>query len=186
MDEWIVDGFVFQDRKEYERALKEKDIIVVIKNKVNLNESKAALKAYNRFVSENTFRTPYGFHFLAQLRESMIQNGFVTEEMLAPIRIQEKKAVLPPVKKKVIPQDFPEEGKYEQLYKDEKSKTKKFKITVIALVVLIVAIFVITIKSQYSVFTYFTDYKAKMEEELVNKYEAWENELDQREAELEK
>ena len=186
MDEWNIDGFLFQDRKEYENALKEKDTITVLKNKVNLQDGKNALKVYNRFVKEDTFRTIYGFHFLAELRESLIESGFVTEDMLAPISVQERKASLPPVKKKKKQEDFPEEGKYEQLYKDGKANIKKFKIAIVALVVILVAMFVITIKSQYSVFTYFTDYKTKMEEELVNKYETWEKELDQREAELDK
>lgn len=52
---------------------------------------------------------------------------------------------------------------------------------VAALVVLVIAIIVIDFKSEYSVFTYFTDYKAKMEEELIHKYEGWEKELKARE-----
>lgn len=47
--------------------------------------------------------------------------------------------------------------------------------------VLVIAIIVIDFKSEYSVFTYFTDYKAKMEEELIHKYEGWEKELKARE-----
>ena len=43
----------------------------------------------------------------------------------------------------------------------------------------------INLKFEYSIFTYFTNYKAKMEEELIDKYENWESELEEREQQLE-
>ena len=52
------------------------------------------------------------------------------------------------------------------------------------LVIIIIAMVVITYKTKYSIFTYFTDYKTQMEEELVDKYEKWEKELDDREMKL--
>lgn len=39
------------------------------------------------------------------------------------------------------------------------------------LIVLLAALVIITVKSKYSVFTYFTDYKSNMENELIDKYE---------------
>ena len=43
----------------------------------------------------------------------------------------------------------------------------------------------INFKFEYSIFTYFTNYKANMEEELIDKYEAWEEKLEEREKQLE-
>ena len=37
---------------------------------------------------------------------------------------------------------------------------------------------------EYSIFTYFTNYKANMEEELIDKYEKWEERLQQKEDSL--
>ena len=54
------------------------------------------------------------------------------------------------------------------------------------LIVLLAALVIITVKSKYSVFTYFTDYKSNMENELIDKYEKWEQTLDDRQKALEK
>ena len=53
------------------------------------------------------------------------------------------------------------------------------------LLVIIIVMLVITYNSQYSVFTYFTNYKSDMENELIDKYENWESELEERERQLE-
>ena len=51
-------------------------------------------------------------------------------------------------------------------------------------VIAIIGFVVINFKFEYTIFTYFTDYKAKMEEELVDKYEHWEEQLKARESKL--
>jgi len=51
---------------------------------------------------------------------------------------------------------------------------------------MLAALVIITVKSKYSVFTYFTDYKSNMENELIDKYEKWEQTLDDRQKALEK
>ena len=43
---------------------------------------------------------------------------------------------------------------------------------------------IINFRFQYSIFTYFTNYKANMEEELIDKYENWQADLEQREQAL--
>lgn len=43
---------------------------------------------------------------------------------------------------------------------------------------------IINFRFQYSIFTYFTNYKANMEEELIDKYENWQANLEQREQAL--
>ena len=49
---------------------------------------------------------------------------------------------------------------------------------------IIIAMIIITAKAKYSIFTYFTDYETKMENELIDKYEKWEDELEAREKAL--
>jgi hypothetical protein len=43
---------------------------------------------------------------------------------------------------------------------------------------------VINFRFEYSIFTYFTNYKANMEEDLIDKYEKWEERLQQKEDSL--
>ena len=55
---------------------------------------------------------------------------------------------------------------------------------IVFLVVIIGAMIFITYNSKYSVFTYFTDYKTNMENELVDQYQEWRNQLEEKEKEL--
>ena len=52
-------------------------------------------------------------------------------------------------------------------------------------VILIIGFVFINFRFEYSIFTYFTNYKANMEEELIDKYEKWESDLQERENKLE-
>lgn len=83
------------------------------------------------------------------------------------------------------PGGMPSDGnRFKRMYEGQRLINKKLKVIVFALIVIVAAIVVIDVKSEYSIFTYFTDYQAKMEEELINKYENWETELKEREAAL--
>ena len=95
-----------------------------------------------------------------------------------PVKVEEKKEqdTLPP-KKNVS-------GKYKKLYENEKLKNKKLKIALVAALVLLTGFVIINFRFQYSIFTYFTNYKANMEEELIDKYENWQADLEQREQAL--
>ena len=65
-----------------------------------------------------------------------------------------------------------------------KLKNKKLKIALVAALVLLAGFVIINFRFQYSIFTYFTNYKANMEEELIDKYENWQANLEQREQAL--
>ena len=46
---FILDGFVFSTRKDYERACKEKETIEYLVANSNMSDMKAVLKIYNKF-----------------------------------------------------------------------------------------------------------------------------------------
>ena len=70
------------------------------------------------------------------------------------------------------------------MYEGQQLLNKKLKIALFAAVVLLVGFVVINFRFEYSIFTYFTNYKANMEEELIDKYENWQANLEQREQAL--
>ena len=70
------------------------------------------------------------------------------------------------------------------LYEGQQLLNKKLKIALFAAVVLLIGFVVINFRFEYSIFTYFTNYKANMEEELIDKYEKWEERLQQKEDSL--
>ena len=76
--------------------------------------------------------------------------------------------------------------KYKNAYEVEKAGKKIKNMAIVFLCILLIAVIFITVKSKYSVFTYFTDYKSNMENELIDKYEKWEQDLSDKEKALDK
>ncbi len=77
------------------------------------------------------------------------------------------------------------QDRFKKKYEGQVLLNKKLKIAVAALVILLVGFVVINFKFEYSIFTFFTNYKANMEEELIDKYKDWENQLHNKQEQLE-
>lgn len=178
---YSTDSFSFESRESYEQTKREAELIDKLMESTDLSDSKTALKVYNKSVSEKVFSTVAGYFFLLELRQSILDSGLVTERALAPIPIKEPTER----KKDVISAASPKEGKLQRLYEGQKLLNKKLKIALVAAIVLLVGFVVINLRFEYTIFTYFTNYKANMEEELIDKYEEWEEKLEEREKQLE-
>ena len=109
-----------------------------------------------------------------------IYNKCVSDKSLAPIPIKEENEKKPDV----IAQTSRKEAKWKRLYEGQQLLNKKLKIALFAAVVLLIGFVVINFRFEYSIFTYFTNYKANMEEDLIDKYEKWEERLQQKEDSL--
>lgn len=181
MKTYELDGFVFESRETYETAKREYEMIQVLMDKVDFSDGKAALKVYNKFVEEKTFMTVVGYGFLQELRKRLLENGVGTPESLIEIPIREKTRE----NRDIMPSRPQGESKYRRLYHSQKQINGKLKIALVAVIILLIGFTAITVGTDYSVFTYFTNYKANMEEELIDKYEKWEEELQARENALE-
>lgn len=175
-----IGNFQFESRESYDRAKKEEEIIFQLHEKVNLSDGKTALKIYNKLVADKVFSTAIGYCFLSQLRQFITECGVAASDMLPNIPVKE-------VEKKqqdTMPARPLHGDRYQRLYEGQKILNKKFKIAIAALLVILTGFIVINFKFEYSIFTYFTNYKANMEEELINKYESWQSELEEREKKL--
>lgn len=173
-------NFTFESREEYDRARKEADVIAQIQEKTDLSDAKTALKIYNKAVADKLFETPVGYCFLFGLRQYIIGEGTASSDMLKEIPIKVVKEAVTDT----IPEKSYEVKRFQKLYEGQKILNKKFKIALVAMVILVIGFITINFSLQYSVFTYFTDYKSNMEEEIINKYEHWEEELEKREEAL--
>ena len=171
--------FDFESREGFEQAEKEADIISKLVEKTDFSNPRITLKVYNKLVAEKRFSTVTRYFFLLEMRKKILESKLVPEEELIPIPIKE-----PQEKNDVIPKASFQEGKFRKLYEGQKLLNKKLKIAIAVLVIAIIGFVVINFKFEYTIFTYFTDYKAKMEEELVDKYEHWEEQLKARESKL--
>lgn len=170
-----IDCFIFQKEETYEAAKKEKMVIDAIRQKYDVKNKRVALKIYQKAVKDNSFSTVIGYSFLAELYHNMEQAKVPINDLpRLPLKetAEERpgKGYLPAALKA-------KEEKWKILYQAQKTFNKKCKIVIAMLVILIAALFVIEYKSQDSIFTY----KEKTEQELIDKYETWEEELQERE-----
>ncbi len=175
-----INNFVFESREDYENAKEEWQFIQKTAGNIDLTQPKNALKVYNKFVADKRFSTIVGYSFLHELRLFIMESGMVSAENLAEIPVKQ----MAEKRNDIIPERPSQEGKFRRLYEGQQLINKKLKIALLAAVIVLIGFVVINFKFEYTIFTYFTDYKANMEEELIDKYEHWESELEEREKKL--
>lgn len=183
-EKYQLEGYSFSDRMEYERAVKEKETITYLMANTNSTDGKALLKLYNRSIEKSSFRTVIGLEYMANLRKHLVSSGIVGADALAPVPVTHTSAA-----KKESGAPSQEELKtrvkhYQEAYESARTGRMIRNMVIAVLLAVIFAMLLITYRSQYSVFTYFTDYKEKMRNELIDEYEQWQEELEQKEKDL--
>ena len=182
-EKYEMDGYIFRNGKDYERAKKEKETIAYLSANTDLTDMKAVYQIYKRSVDKGSFQTIFGLNYLEDLRKRLLGSGTVTEDLLDPIPVGKIVSTVPSQPMTV------EERKFKELQEAyEKARSGKIiKNFLIAVLLVIVGVMLFTsYQSQYSIFTFFSDYKEEMRGEIVDEYESWERELEEREASLEK
>lgn len=184
--EMVLDGFKFSSRKEFERALKEKETIEYIVANTNMSDMKSVLKIYNKAVDKKSFQTVIGLSFVSNMRNKLVSSGTVMDKNLTYVPVVQKYVQVE--KKPALDNDEIERKveKYKKAYEDEAAGRKIRNMAIAFLSVLLAVLVIITLKSKYSVFTYFTDYRSNMENELIDKYEKWEQTLEDRQKAIDK
>jgi hypothetical protein len=178
-DELVIDGYQFSSKTEYDRAKKEKETIAYLMAHTDTADMNALLKLYHRSIEKKAFQTIIGEQFLHNLRKRLIGSQVVSPEEIPPVplvhvggRVVEK-------------QDKFAEAKvtrYQKLYENSVANQKIKNLLIAVLIFVIIGMFVITIHTKYSVFTYFTNYKENMRNQIINEMEDWQKQLEQRES----
>lgn len=185
--EYQLDGFLFQNKEDYDRAVKEKETITYLKANSNSNDMKALLRIYNRSIEKESFRTVIGMEYMNDIRKRLVDSGLASKEALAPIPVQRSTVFF-----KDRGEDQARGGadlerqlkRYKDAYESASAGKTIKNLAIVILVLIIFAMILITYKTRYSVFTYFTNYKEKMRNEVIDEYENWEEQLEQKEQEL--
>lgn len=175
-ESYVIDGYVFQNRKDFEQANKERETISYLSAHADMSDMKAVYKIYKTASEKQSFQTVFGLKYMEGLREILVDSGMVTEDVLEPI----------PVGRVLSPNAMPHGGdrsaeEYRMAYEKARGGNLFKNLLIGVLLMVIVGMLVITYNNQYSVFTYFTDYKEKMREELLDEYQEWEKSLKDRE-----
>lgn len=182
-NKYRIDGYFFQNASDYERAMKEKETISYLSANTDMTNMKAVYKIYKLSVEKKSFQTIFGLEFLEELRNRLIGSGTVTEDLLEPIPVG-RLVILSSAKNSDGVSEEKQIMKYKDAYQKARSGSLIKNFLIVVLVAVIGVMLFITSKNQYSIFTYFTDYKENMRNELIDEYEDWESQLNEREKEL--
>lgn len=165
-DALIVDGFVFPTYKEAQIAVKEQNNVSVIRERTAVLDGEAVRELYIKLIEREMFNTVVGYSFLYELRHRLITEFSYTEEELPNVELPKQMEY---DRVKEINQGVME-NKMQQLLLQKKRMT----ITIVALVFMIVAMFVIVAINPNVGYV-------NTEQKLLNRYSAWQEQLEQRE-----
>lgn len=167
----IVDGYIFKNIQEAERAKKELESINKIKAEIDINNGDKMEQLYKKLVDKRCYVTPVGINFLHEMREYIINELCIYDIPPVPASFIVKKNT----------HDKVDADKFEQV-KNELEKEvgirKKLTIFLVAFGVIIIGMFFIIVTNDN--LGYFN-----AEEKVLDKYSAWQERLETWELELE-
>ena len=168
-EKWIVNGYEFATREDYDKAKKEAESIVYIKAHTNMKDKQQILKIYNKASENKMFHTVIGYDFMHQLYLYLIKNEVMEKQYIKTIPVDKTAS------QRELPEDVEAANKlaeqYRVLYQDSKDKGKLQKIIICFLGGLILLMMVMV---------YF-NYRTYDEDAVLDKYSAWDEELKERE-----
>ena len=187
-----VEGFVFETEEMADQAKREADGIRYIQKQTPLNDPGVVLKLYNKLLEQEIFETVVGIGFLQELQHYLYRQPEVLNRDILPIPVpapkvselrelaEEKDGGLSP---KPPQPTAPEKQEPEEpeLTQAGKRYRRKFHVAMFFAVVffcVIAGIFAIT---------YFSGKNKNIlnyENEIINQYESWQVELEEKEDEL--
>ena len=156
-----VEGFYFESEKQAARAQKEADGIKYIKENTKMDDPEVVLKLYNKLIQDEMLSTPVGMAFLVELQELLIMSTDIDGEIIRP-----------------IPGNMCTAWKKNDTPK-KPVRNKKYTVSLwinAVLCVIIAGMFLINYMSDNNVNI------INYENALVDKYESWESQLNDREA----
>ena len=167
---YVVDGYLFVMKSEAQAAQKELQGVRYLQKNNNLKDIKVVQQVYYKLLEQGIFHTPVGLNFLKSLQNQLNHKG-VSEE-------------LPPIP---VPRKTKEEQDVAALKKNMLQLTDvgnvyktRFRRAMIVIVILAAAmVFMVGVAAttnQPNILNY--------EEKIIDKYETWQNDLEEREQKL--
>lgn len=166
-EEFLVEGFLFQNQELAEKAKKEAGGIKYIKSKTSMDEPEMVLQVYNKIIEQKMFETQVGISYLKELQEYLLTLPCIDNNAIKPIPVEE-----------IIRKEFVTVK--EQNDKVKKVSDGKVRVSIflnIMFIIIIIGMFVITLTSEHpNILNY--------ENKLLDKYAGWEQELEEREKQV--
>lgn len=168
--EFLVEGFLFQQEEMAEKAKREAEGIKYIKAKTSMDNPAVVLQVYDKIIEQQLFETPIGVGYLRELQEYLRTVPAIRNEDIKPIPVEEI------IKQEYVPVKEVEE-KQEKQKKKPNQKLRTCMVVNVVLVLMVIGMFIITMTSEHPTIINY-------EENLLNKYAGWEEELSNRERQV--
>ena len=178
-----VEGYAFESKEAAKEAKKEAEGIKMMRNSMNLDDAAVALQLYKKLIANDLLHTVIGYSFLKELQISLRMSPQISSEDIPVIPVydrgeEEQRAK---VREEELAKQQKKEAKVQKTLKRAKFYRKGFFVSSFFSIVFalgIIGMFVIAYVSGNSmnIFNY--------ENELIDRYEGWEQELTEREREL--
>lgn len=172
---FVVNGYCFDSKEEYEDALREKKGILYLNEQTDLNDMNRVLALYKELIEKKVFVTPVGLDYLKQLRMALIKTSGINKSDVpyvyvvgAAAKDKEKSQKTAEIKFAQINKQLSEEAQ------QAKHKLKISRIFCIILIAVVIAMFGISLTtSNANILNY--------ERVIQDKYASWAQELTDKE-----
>lgn len=158
-------GHTFDDEKQLIAAKKEAEAIEYLRAKTDFNNMNNLMKLYDRILDRDMMETVVGIEFLKEIRDTLIGSGMFKENQVRPVPL------LPEVKKLKKRKETQKRSRERTLLEQSERQNTILKVVCFFLVVLVIGMFVIVLTGTRS------PWALRYEEQILNKYASWAEEL---------
>lgn len=165
MGKFTFQGHTFDDEKQLIAAKKEAEAIEYLRSKTDFGNMNNLRKLYDRILDRDMMETVIGIAFLKEIRETLIGSGMFTDAQIRPVPL------LPEVKKLKKRKEIQKRSREMTLLERSERKNTILKTVCFFLVLLVVGMFAVVLTGTRS------PWSLRYEEQLIDKYSSWEEEI---------
>ena len=173
----MINGFCFENEEEAAQAKKEADGVRYLRAIINTDAPESVLGIYNKMVQQRLFETAVGYTYLGELQEYLKSIPFIDAEAILPIPVQHPVLEESIQKKRRAERKTTPETQIQVQNFDFRKRYQAALYVCLVLFLCIVGMFAVSISSSSPTIL---NYETK----LIDRYEQWERELEEREAAL--
>ena len=162
-------GHTFDNEKQLIAAKKEAEAVEYLRSKTDFNNMNNLRKLYDRILDRDMMETVVGIEFLKEIRETLIGSGMFKEDQIRPVPL------LPEVKKLKKRKETQKRSKERTLLERSERQNTILKTVCFFLAAIVVAMFAIVLTGKRSPLA------IRYEEQILNKYASWAEELQEKE-----
>lgn len=173
--EYQVAGYSFTDAQAYKDAKREAETVDYIRANTDLSDLNKAVKLYQKLTERKTLKTVVGYGFLKELQERILKEGILSPENIPGIPVERDEKLIKVYKNQL---DQENEKRHQEIIDDYRIKLKNSRIISLFLALIIIGMLVIAFLNDNVIVN-------NKENEIINKYSEWKEELEAREKALE-